>query len=489
MEKRMTVCNMSIEAGARAGMIAPDDTTFDYLRGRPQFAAGRRVRQGRRRAGDSCRPTPARSTTSRWSSTAADIAPQVTWGTNPGQVAAGQRPRAATRPSSPTRTSRRRPPQSLEYMGLAGGEPICDLKLDRVFIGSCTNARIEDLRAAAAVVKGHKVAGHVNAMVVPGSGQVKQQAEAGRPRPHLQRSRLRMARGRLQHVPGDEPRQARARRALCLDQRTATSKAAKAKAAARTWSRPPWPPPPRGGALCRYPRVELTENQMLLIIAALSRRLSVGFGIALGLATAGTVQAEIALQTRPPSETKEIDRDDNRQIDTYREQYILSDDLTIETHERLEESSLKLKVRITFIKYQGKLIWQEAYTPSLQERMTMVENQIPLAIATMSSSKSREVAVYLTDEKGGLVAVLVGKQDGRLSPVTDEELARLAKVGQAVTEFALGVLDRAEELKDSKDEADKLIRKLDQSISEFNEGDSDSTENPNESENQAEESK
>ena len=168
---------------------------------------------------------------------AADIAPQVTWGTNPGQVApvTGRVPNPADF-SDPN--DQKTAASALDYMGLAGGEPITDLKLDRVFIGSCTNARIEDLRAAAAVVKGHKVAGHVSAMVVPGSGLVKQQAEAGRPRPRLQRGRLRVARGGLQHVPGDEPRQARAGRALCVDLATATSKAAKAAAAAPTWSAP-----------------------------------------------------------------------------------------------------------------------------------------------------------------------------------------------------------------------------------------------------------
>ena len=120
---------------------------------------------------------PARSTTSRSCSTATNIAPQVTWGTNPGPGRAGHRPRAASPASSAIPTSRRRPPARSTTWASPAAKPICDLKLDRVFIGSCTNARIEDLRAAAAVVNGHKVAGHVNAMVVPGSGLVKQQAE------------------------------------------------------------------------------------------------------------------------------------------------------------------------------------------------------------------------------------------------------------------------------------------------------------------------
>ena len=174
MENRMTVCNMSIEGGARAGMIAPDETTYNYLRGR-EFA-----------------PRDFDATVERWSKLptdkdakydksltfdAADIAPQVTWGTNPGLVVpvSGRVPQPNDF-SDPT--DQKTAASALQYMGLAGGEAITDLKLDRVFIGSCTNARIEDLRAAAAVAKGRKVSDHVHAMVVPGSGQVKQQAEA-----------------------------------------------------------------------------------------------------------------------------------------------------------------------------------------------------------------------------------------------------------------------------------------------------------------------
>jgi 3-isopropylmalate/(R)-2-methylmalate dehydratase large subunit len=175
MEERMTVCNMSIEAGARAGMIAPDQTTFDYIRGRefaPQGAAFD-------------------ATVARWKQLptdpdakydkslvfkAADISPQVTWGTNPGQVA----PVTSKVPNPAVlgdETEQKSAARALEYMGLTAGTPLTDVKIDRVFIGSCTNARIGDLRLAAAVVKGHQVAGSVNAMVVPGSGQVKLQAE------------------------------------------------------------------------------------------------------------------------------------------------------------------------------------------------------------------------------------------------------------------------------------------------------------------------
>jgi 3-isopropylmalate/(R)-2-methylmalate dehydratase large subunit len=174
-EERMTVCNMSIEAGARAGMIAPDEKTFDYVRGRefaPQgsdFDAA--VERWRRLPSD-----PGAKYDRVLVFHARDITPQVTWGTNPGQVAPvnGTVPRAADFKSDEDRKTTAR---SLEYMGLDGGTPIADLRLDRVFIGSCTNSRIEDLRSAASVVRGYRVADTVQAMVVPGSGQVKRQAE------------------------------------------------------------------------------------------------------------------------------------------------------------------------------------------------------------------------------------------------------------------------------------------------------------------------
>jgi len=173
MEERMTVCNMSIEAGARAGMIAPDDKTFEYLRGR-EFA-----------------PQDFEAAVARWKQLpsdpgakydktlvfqARDIAPQVSWGTNPGQVVTVQ----DTVPD-PARiaeeNTRKAALSALEYMGLKPGTAITEIPIDRVFIGSCTNSRIEDLRQAAAVVRGYHVSDHVSAMVVPGSGQIKQQAE------------------------------------------------------------------------------------------------------------------------------------------------------------------------------------------------------------------------------------------------------------------------------------------------------------------------
>ncbi|MFM2094319.1 MAG: hypothetical protein RIS70_1443, partial [Planctomycetota bacterium] len=176
MEQRMTVCNMSIEAGARAGLIAPDSKTYDYLRGREFVAKGAAF--DRAVAAWEQLPSDAGARYDRLEQfDAADVAPQVTWGTTPGQVA----PITANVPDPQAfadETDRKTAARALEYMGLKPGTPLSDVAIDRVFIGSCTNARIEDLRLAAAVVQGHKVSGSVNAMVVPGSSQVKEQAEA-----------------------------------------------------------------------------------------------------------------------------------------------------------------------------------------------------------------------------------------------------------------------------------------------------------------------
>jgi 3-isopropylmalate/(R)-2-methylmalate dehydratase large subunit len=174
MEQRMTVCNMSIEAGARAGMIAPDDVTFEYLRGRPQApsdfdAAVAKWRQ---------LPSDPGSRYDRVSVfEGADIEPQVTWGTNPGQVCSVSG-RVPTPGDFSDLNDQKAAAAALQYMGLEAGQPIDGISIDRVFIGSCTNARIEDLREAARIVKGRKVSDRVQAMVVPGSGQVKKAAEA-----------------------------------------------------------------------------------------------------------------------------------------------------------------------------------------------------------------------------------------------------------------------------------------------------------------------
>jgi 3-isopropylmalate/(R)-2-methylmalate dehydratase large subunit len=176
MEGRMTVCNMSIEGGAKAGLIAPDETTFEYLKGREHSPTG----------------TEWDAAVNDWRSLvtddgavfdeeviidAADITPHVSWGTNPAQVMPIDGlipgPDSFDDPNLASTAAR-----ALEYMGFEAGTPIRDIKVDTVFIGSCTNSRIEDLRAAATVAKGRKVAAGIRTLVVPGSGQVEKQAEA-----------------------------------------------------------------------------------------------------------------------------------------------------------------------------------------------------------------------------------------------------------------------------------------------------------------------
>ncbi len=176
MEGRMTICNMSIEAGARAGMVAPDDTTFAYLEGRPHAPAGRAWQRAledwRTLVTDGGAPFDREVTLD-----AAGLAPHVTWGTNPGHVVPidGVVPDPDQFADPEGRESAGR---ALAYMGLTAGTPIRDIPVDTVFIGSCTNARIEDLRAAAAVLEGRRVRPGLRALAVPGSGLVKAQAEA-----------------------------------------------------------------------------------------------------------------------------------------------------------------------------------------------------------------------------------------------------------------------------------------------------------------------
>ncbi len=176
MEGRMTLCNMSIEAGARAGMVAPDETTFAYLKGRPYAPQGAAFDEAV--ADWKQLPTDDGAVFDRVEIfNAADIKPQVTWGTNPGQVIAVDE--CVPMPSDfSDETERKSCESALAYMGFQGGEPITSIPLDYVFIGSCTNGRIEDLRQAAAAIKGRKVAAGVTAIVVPGTGLVKAQAEA-----------------------------------------------------------------------------------------------------------------------------------------------------------------------------------------------------------------------------------------------------------------------------------------------------------------------
>jgi 3-isopropylmalate/(R)-2-methylmalate dehydratase large subunit len=171
MEGRMTICNMSIEAGARAGMVAPDETTFEYVRGRP-FAPAEIPDEWRELRSD-----PDASFDRVVTVDVGALVPQVTWGTNPGMVAPvdGVVPDPAAAAAAAEREAIER---ALRYMAPEPGTPITAISVDRVFIGSCTNSRLEDLRAAAAVVEGHRVAPSVRAMVVPGSAAVKRQAEA-----------------------------------------------------------------------------------------------------------------------------------------------------------------------------------------------------------------------------------------------------------------------------------------------------------------------
>lgn len=175
MEERMTVCNMSIEAGARAGLIAPDETTYAYLRGREYAPQGADFDKA----------------VARWSALRTDegavydkvvefdvdsLIPQVTWGTSPG-MGTDITSKVPVPEELPTENERKAAAAALEYMGLKPGTPMTEIPIDYVFIGSCTNGRIEDLRAAASIAKGYKVHDNVTAIVVPGSGRVKLQAE------------------------------------------------------------------------------------------------------------------------------------------------------------------------------------------------------------------------------------------------------------------------------------------------------------------------
>ena len=196
-------------------MIAPDEKTYAYLKDRPKSPKGALWDQARR-YWETLHSDEGAHFDREVTLNAAELPPIVSWGTSPQDVASilGAVPRIEDAPTEQKRASIKR---ALDYMGLKGGEKMTDIEIDRVFLGSCTNGRIEDLRAAAAIVKGRKVAERVNAMVVPGSGQVKAEAEAEGLDADLQGRGLRVARARLLDVPGHEPRQARAWRALRLD--------------------------------------------------------------------------------------------------------------------------------------------------------------------------------------------------------------------------------------------------------------------------------
>ena len=175
MEGRMTLCNMSIEAGARGGMVAPDQKTFDYVQGLPLAPQGdmfdRAVATWKQLPSD-----PGATFDTTVDLRAEDILPQVTWGTNPGMVT-NITSKVPDHKDMPTPETQEATERALAYMDIKAGTPITDITIDKVFIGSCTNSRIEDLRAAAACIKGKKVASTVQALVVPGSGLIKKQAE------------------------------------------------------------------------------------------------------------------------------------------------------------------------------------------------------------------------------------------------------------------------------------------------------------------------
>lgn len=176
MEERMTICNMSIEAGAKAGMVAPDETTFNYVKGR-EYAPSGEAWDDAVAYWKTLYSEDGAKFDSVVELNAADIAPQVTWGTNPGQVIGVDAPVPAADSFSDA-VEKESARKALSYMGLSAGDKLEDVAISHVFIGSCTNGRIEDMRAAAFIAKQGKVADNVTAIVVPGSGAVKRQAEA-----------------------------------------------------------------------------------------------------------------------------------------------------------------------------------------------------------------------------------------------------------------------------------------------------------------------
>jgi 3-isopropylmalate/(R)-2-methylmalate dehydratase large subunit len=234
MEARMTLCNMAIEAGARSGMVAVDETTLAYVKGRKHAPAGAAWDQACAHWRTLHSDAGARFDTE----IAIDVGtlePQVTWGTSPEMVLGigGVVPDPAAQ-ADPVRRDAWR--HALAYMDLQPGTPMSEIPIDKVFIGSCTNSRIEDLRAAAAVIRGRRRAPGVRlALVVPGSGPGQAPGRGRRPGPGVHRRRLRVARAGVFDVPGHERRPARAPASAARRRPTATSKAARGTARAPTW--------------------------------------------------------------------------------------------------------------------------------------------------------------------------------------------------------------------------------------------------------------
>ena len=248
----MTICNMSIEAGARAGMIAPDATTFAYLEAGAARAQGRGLGGRASHAGANCPPMQARSSIAASTST--------------------PRPSCPWSPMAPIRAWSRRSPavfrrsgdavfeKALDYMGLKAGEPIRDVPVNNVFVGSCTNGRLSDLRNAARVLRGHKLAQGVKMLVVPGSQTVKRAAEAEGLDQCIHRRRRRMARERLLDVPRHERRPRAARVTIPSAPAIAISKAARASARARCSPAPRPPPHPPSAAASPIRANSPTDN-------------------------------------------------------------------------------------------------------------------------------------------------------------------------------------------------------------------------------------
>ena len=207
MDERMTICNMSIEGAARVGYVNPDETTFAFLKGRAFAPAGRAVRGRERSTGARARRMPMPATTIGVVIDGNQLEPTVTWGINPGQSVGVSG--ALPDPRAASKDDQAGIEEALQFMGFDAGQRIAGTRIDVAFIGSCTNSRLSDLREAARVVRGHRVAPSVKALVVPGSEGVRLAAEREGLHEIFQRGRLRVARRRMLDVPGDEPGSAR----------------------------------------------------------------------------------------------------------------------------------------------------------------------------------------------------------------------------------------------------------------------------------------
>ncbi len=211
---------------------------------------------------------------------------------------------------------------------------------------------------------------------------------------------------------------------------------------------------------------------------------------ALSLIAVQSRGAEVLHETRTPSKTNEWDRDENGVIDSYWEEFSLGEGLTLRTTERLKETTGEVEFRLTHIMRDGQPLWQETWRPANQSRSHLVYRNSPFDIGFDISESTGEGTLSLIDDRSRHIAWLIRKEDGRLAPVTDEELERLQKLAQAVTDFATDLLERPDELMEDQDEADKVIQKLDQAVDQYNQDADDSTDSSinSEIENKTEES-